>query len=100
MPMMNSFEKQMIPGSSGNGSNESDNSDEFECQAQFEVDQYCENKDELQHDDEQEEEMNHGQTNTQTKDHIPKPGPRNEPIPWGDRIRDLRGFKRYLGTAW
>jgi len=84
--------------SSGNGSDESDDSDEFECQVQGNnrLDQYCENKDELQHD-QQEEGLNHGHTNTQRKNHTPKPGPRNEPISWDDRIRDLYDFKETFG---
>jgi len=92
--------------SSDNGSDESDYSDdEFECQVQgtynrLEVDQYCENKDELQHDDEQEEELNRGHTNTQTKNRTREKGPykrRDGPIPWEDRIRDLKVFKETFG---
>ena len=88
--------------SSGNGSDESD-SDKSECQAQgnyrLEVDQYCENKDELQHD-EQEEELNQGHANTEKKRRGRKPGYDNDPaISWDHRIRDLKDFKEKFGNC-
>jgi len=71
-----------------NGSDESD-SDEFAWQNQgtrshrFEVHQYCENLDELQHD-EQEEELNHDQHDGQK-------------LTWDESIQDLKDFKETFG---
>ena len=78
-----------------NGSDESDDSDEFEWQTQgtnsFQVQQYCQNKDEVQHD-EQEEEQNHGHTNTRTENRT-----RVQPKTFEQHIEQLKAFKEAHG---